>query len=55
MIENFLTVSVLLLFTCSIASIVSGVAWMRYEEEERELLDARWPTDGLTKERRQRK
>lgn len=48
MIENFLTVSVLLLFTCSIASIVSGVAWMRYEEE-RQYLDAVW-NDGITRE-----
>lgn len=41
------------LLTCSIASILSGVAWMRYEEEQ-SYLDAKWPTDGITREPRQR-
>lgn len=45
--------STAVLFTTSIASVLSGIAWMRYEEE-RELLDAKWPTDGLTREPRRR-
>ena len=49
MIESLFSVSLFTLAACSIASVLSGIAWMRYEQE-REQLDARWPTDGITKE-----
>ena len=49
MIETILSIATFTLGACSIASVLSGIAWMRYEQE-REQLDARWPTDGITKE-----
>ena len=50
--EALFTISTAVLFICSIASVLSGIAWMRYEEE-RSWLDARWPTDGLQREPKQ--
>ena len=46
MIENLFYISVFALGVCSFASILSGIAWMRYEDEQSRL-DARWPTDGI--------
>lgn len=53
MIENLFWMATITLGVCSIASVLSGIAWMRYEEEQSKL-DAHWPTDGLTRERRKR-
>jgi len=51
MIELLLFISIATLFICSFASLVTGVAWMRYENEK-DQLDAVW-NDGITKEPKQ--
>jgi hypothetical protein len=53
MIQTLFWVATITLFICSCLSVLAGVAFMRLQEEE-DLFEGHCPTDGLTREPRQR-